>query len=146
MRRLVLMSVIMAVSAVSFAADQLDGSVWKTIDDKTGNPRATVKFTETNGTLSATIQSLLDKNAVKVCGKCTGSLKNKPVVGLTVVHGLKASSSDKNTYENGNILDPKSGKTYNLKGALSDNGRTLNLRGYMGVSILGRNQVWQRIN
>ena len=146
MRRLVLMSVIMAVSAVSFAADQLDGSVWKTIDDKTGKPRATVKFTETNAGLNATIQSLLDKDALKVCGKCTGSLKNKPIVGLTVVHGLKAASGDKNTYENGSILDPKNGKTYNVKGTLSDNGKTLNLRGYMGVSILGRNQVWQRVN
>ena len=146
MRRFILMSAIMAVSAVSFAADQLDGSVWKTIDDKTGNPRATVKFNEVNGTLNASIINLIDKNAVKICDKCTGSLKGKPVVGITVVHGLKAVSGLKNTYDYGNILDPKNGKTYKLKGTLSDDGKVFNLRGYMGVSILGRNQVWHRVS
>ena len=146
MLRFALMSAIMAVSSVSFAADQLDGSVWKTIDDKTGNPRATVKFTEANGELSATILNLIDKNATKVCEKCPGSLKNKPVVGLTVVHGLKAVNSAKNTYDYGNILDPKTGKTYRLKGTLSDDGKTLNLRGFMGVALLGRNQTWKRVN
>ncbi len=146
MRRFILMSAMMAMSAVGFAADRLDGTVWKTIDDKTGKPRATVKFTETsNGTLSATVQNLIDKDATKVCEKCTGNLKNKPVVGLTIVHGLKQVSGVKNTYDYGSILDPKSGKTYKLKGTLSEDGNTLNLRGYMGVSLLGRNQVWHRV-
>lgn len=145
MRRFVLMSAIMAVSAAGFAADQLDGTTWKTIDDKTGKPRGTVKFTETNGALNATVQSLIDKNATKVCEKCTGNLKGKPVVGITVVHGLKQVSGVKNSYDYGTILDPKTGKTYKLKGTLSDDGNTLNLRGYMGVSLLGRNQVWQRV-
>ena len=146
MRSLVLMSALMAVSAVSFAADQLDGSVWKTIDDKTGNPRATVKFTESNGALNATVINLIDKTALKVCDKCTGNLKGKPVVGIAVVHGLKAVSGEKNSYDYGSILDPKNGKTYKLKGTLSDDGKVLNLRGYMGISVLGRNQVWRRVS
>ncbi|XID75097.1 DUF2147 domain-containing protein [Alkanindiges sp. WGS2144] len=145
MRRFALVSIMMAVSAATFAADQLDGSVWRTIDDKTGKPRAMVKFTETNGSLSGTVQSLLDKNATKVCEKCTGNLKNKPVVGMTLVHGLRAVDGVKNSYDYGSILDPKSGKTYKLKGTLSDDGKTFNLRGYLGVSLLGRNQVWQRV-
>lgn len=145
MRRLILMTLVMAVSAASFAADQLNGSVWKTIDDKTGKPRAVVKFTETNGVLSGVVQDLVDKDATKICAACSGSLKNKPVVGLTIVHGLKPVSGVANSYDYGSILDPKTGKTYKLKGTLSNNGKTFNLRGYLGVSILGRNQTWQRV-
>lgn len=146
MRRFVLMSLMMAVSAAGFAADQLNGSTWKTIDDKTGKPRAIVKFTETNGSLSGTVQNLVDKDATKTCANCSGSLKNKPVVGLTIVHGLRPVSGVKNTYDYGSILDPKTGKTYKLKGTLSDDGKVFNLRGYLGVSLLGRNQTWQRVD
>ena len=133
MRRLILMTLVMAVSAASFAADQLNGSVWKTIDDKTGKPRAVVKFTESNGVLSGVVQDLVDKDATKICAACSGSLKKKPVSGVA------------NSYDYGSILDPKTGKTYKLKGTLSNNGKTFNLRGYLGVSILGRNQTWQRV-
>lgn len=146
MRGFILMSVVMLMSAASFAADQLNGSTWKTIDDKTGKPRATVKFSESNGALSATIQNLLDKDAAKTCSNCKGSLKNKPVVGLTIVHGLKPVSGVKNSYDYGSILDPKTGKTYKLKGTLSEDGKVFNLRGYLGVSLLGRNQTWQRVD
>lgn len=146
MRRLILMSLMMAVSAAGFAVDQLNGSTWKTIDDKTGKPRAIVKFTEVNGALSGTVQTLLDKDATRVCTSCSGSLKNKPVIGLTIVHGLKPVSGVNNSYDYGSILDPKTGKTYKLKGTLSDDGKVLNLRGYLGISLLGRNQTWQRAN
>lgn len=146
MRRFILMSLMMAVSAASFAADQLNGTTWKTIDDTTGKPRAIVKFTEVNGALSGTVQTLLDKDATRVCTSCSGSLKNKPVVGLTIVHGLKPVSGVSNSYDYGSILDPKTGKTYKLKGTLSDDGKVLNLRGYLGISLLGRNQTWQRAN
>lgn len=146
MYRFALFATLFSLSVTSFAADQLNGTSWRTIDDSTGKPRAVIKFNEVNGELTGTVQSLIDKNATKVCEKCTGSLKNKPVVGLTLVHGLKAVSGNKDTYEDGNILDPKSGKTYKLKANLADNGKTLNLRGYMGVSLLGRNQTWQRID
>lgn len=146
MYRFVLLASLLSVGMSSFAADQLNGTTWKTIDDTTGKPRAVVKFEETNGELHGTVQALLDKDATKVCQKCSGALKNKPVVGLTLVHGLKPVSGVKNAYDYGNIIDPKSGKTYKLKGTLSDDGRTFNLRGYMGVSLLGRNQTWQRVD
>jgi uncharacterized protein (DUF2147 family) len=145
MRRFILMSCMMALSAVGFAADQLNGTTWKTIDDKTGKPRAIVKFSEHNGSLSGTVQNLVDKDATKVCTNCSGSLKNKPVVGLTIVHGLKPVSGDSRSYDNGSILDPKTGKTYKLKGTLSNDGKVFNLRGYLGLSLLGRNQTWQRV-
>ncbi|SSS47647.1 signal peptide [Acinetobacter baumannii] len=63
---------------------------------------------------------------------------------MTIVHNLKNVGG--NSYENGTILDPKSGKTYKLKGELAEGGKKLKLRGYIGVSALGRNQTWIRAN
>ncbi len=146
MRSLILAVALSAVSVASFAKDVLDGSTWRTIDDKTGKPRATVQFTEnSNGTLSATVRSLIDKNATTHCNDCSGSLKGAPVVGLKIVNNLKAVKGEPNAYDSGNILDPHNGKTYKLKGTLSADGKTLNLRGFIGVSLLGRNQTWQRV-
>jgi len=63
---------------------------------------------------------------------------------VTIVHNLKNVGGT--SYENGTILDPKSGKTYKLKGELAEGGKKLKLRGYIGVSALGRNQTWIRAN
>ncbi len=69
---------------------------------------------------------------------------NKSLKGLKIVHGLKNVGGT--SYEDGTILDPSSGKTYKLKGELVDGGKTLELRGFIGVSVLGRNQTWIRAN
>lgn len=132
-------------SASAFAADTLHNTQWKTIDDATGKPKAVVEFKEqANGTLTATIKQLLDPNAATVCSKCSGALKGKPMVGLTIVNNLKPQGSNK--YANGTILDPKSGSSYSLKGELTSNGTKLELRGYKGIAALGRNQTWHRVN
>lgn len=127
------------------AADQLNGTVWKTIDDKTKEAKALVKFTEQkNGTLSATIQQILTKGEENACTKCEGPYKDKSLKGLTIIRDLKSAGSS--SYDNGSILDPQSGKTYKLKGTLAPGGQKLELRGYLGISLLGRNQTWIRAN
>lgn len=133
---------LMSAAVLVHAADPLNGTVWKTIDDKSKQPKAIVKFSEQkNGTLSATIQQVLTPGEENSCVKCEGTYHNKSLKGLTIVQNLKSTGS--NTYGGGTILDPKNGKTYKLKGELA--GQKLNLRGYIGVSALGRNQVWQRV-
>lgn len=134
---------LLGLSALANAADPLNGTVWKTIDDETKQPKAIVKFTEQkNGTLSASIQSVLTPGEENACTKCEGSYHNKSLKGLTIVKGLKNTGGT--SYDSGSILDPKSGKTYKLKGNLTDGGKKLELRGYIGVSALGRNQTWIR--
>lgn len=135
----------LTVSAAGFANSSLDGTKWQTIDDNTGKPRAVVEFTEKNGLLNGTVIALVDKNAAKTCQHCSGSLKNAPVVGLRIVRNLKPVSGDATAYENGTILDPYNGKTYKLKGQLSDDGKELNVRGFIGISLLGRTQTWHRL-
>jgi len=49
------------------------------------------------------------------------------------------------TWENGTVYDPESGKTYSGKITLNKNG-SLNMRGYVGVSMFGKTTVWTRVN
>ncbi|EXA64229.1 hypothetical protein J504_2676 [Acinetobacter baumannii 348935] len=143
MKKITLMLGLLGLSALANAADPLNGTVWKTIDDETKQPKAIVKFTEQkNGTLSASIQSVLTPGEENACTKCEGPYHNKSLKGFTIVKGLKNTGGT--SYDSGSILDPKSGKTYKLKGNLTDGGKKLELRGYIGVSALGRNQTWIR--
>ena len=145
MKRIALALGLLGLTALANAADPLNGTVWKTIDDKTKQPKAIVKFTEQkNGTLSASIQKVLTPGEEQACKKCEGPYHNKSLKGLKIVHGLKNVGGT--SYEEGTILDPASGKTYKLKGELANGGKTLELRGFIGVSVLGRNQTWVRAN
>ena len=72
------------------------------------------------------------------CTKCRGKLKNRPIKGLTIVSGMKKTGA--NEWSGGRILDPENGKYYRCKMTLK--GNRLYVRGYIGVSLLGRTQTW----
>jgi uncharacterized protein (DUF2147 family) len=111
---------------------------WTTIDDNTGKPRSTVEITVSNGTLSGRIVDLHDKSKLeKACDKCTDDRKGRPIVGLEIIRGMKA---DGDTWTDGTILDPETGKVYDCKLWLED-GR-LKVRGY--VAFFFRTQTWIR--
>ena len=125
-------------------AASLNGTKWQTIDEKTGEKKAIVQLTESGGQVTGKIIKVLDsKNAKATCEKCTGNLKNKPIEGLQILTGMKADGTNK--WSNGKLVDPESGKIYSGKLTLSDNGQSLNLRGYVGTPVFGRTQTWQRI-
>lgn len=143
MKKIVLALGLLSTAVLANAADPLNGTTWKTIDDSTKQAKAIVKFTEQkNGTLSATIQSVLTPGEENSCAKCDGPYHNKSLKGVTIVHGLQNVGGT--SYDNGTILDPKNGKTYKLKADLA--GSQLKLRGYIGIAALGRNQTWVRAN
>lgn len=145
MKKIALALGLLVTTVFANAADPLDGTVWKTIDDKTKQAKAVVKFTEqSNGTLTASIQSVLTPGEENACKKCEGTYKNKSLKGLTIVRNLKNAGGT--SYTGGSILDPQSGKTYKLKGNLAAGGKKLELRGFIGVAALGRNQTWVRAN
>ena len=143
MKKIALALSVFGLTALANAADPLHGTVWKTIDDQTKQAKALVKFTESNGTLSASIQQVLTKGEEKICTKCTGKYANKPLAGVTIVRNLKNVDGK---YEGGTIVDPQTGKEYKLKGELAPGGKQSNLRGFIGVSLAGRNQTWVRAN
>lgn len=69
------------------------------------------------------------------------SLRSKPIIGLEI---LKNFTFEDGKWTDGNIYDPKSGKVYSCTMTLNANG-DLNMRGYIGVSLLGRTEVWKRV-
>jgi uncharacterized protein (DUF2147 family) len=118
--------------------------LWRTIDDKTGKEKSLVRIVEANGELRATIEKLFREPHEEPnpnCDKCPGERKNKPVLGMMIMTGLKKSGSE---YDGGEILDPANGKTYRVKMWTAEGGKKLNVRGFIGVSLLGRTQVWLR--
>ncbi|MCM0045125.1 MAG: DUF2147 domain-containing protein [Burkholderiaceae bacterium] len=134
------------LSCAALSAWALDSpvGVWRTIDDKTGKEKSLVRISEVNGELRGTIEKLFREPGEEPnpnCDKCPGEKKNKPVIGMTILTGLKRDGQE---YAGGEILDPANGKTYKCKMWTTDGGKRLNVRGFIGVSVLGRTQVWVR--
>ncbi len=130
--------------APAFADDSSPIGLWKNIDDVSGKPKALIRITESNGVLQGKIEQLFrapseDQNPK--CEKCEDARKNQPIIGMVFMSGLK---KDGDEYAGGEILDPDNGKIYRSKMHLTDGGKKLNVRGYIGVPMLGRSQVWIR--
>lgn len=115
---------------------------WKTIDDNTGKQRSTVEIFEKDGKVFGKIVAITDPaKQDKVCDKCSGDDKNRPLIGLEIIKGL-SKKGDK--YEGGYIIDPDSGKRYKCYLELDD-ANTLKVRGYLGMALIGRTQTWHRV-
>jgi uncharacterized protein (DUF2147 family) len=118
--------------------------LWKNIDDKTGKPKADIRISEANGVLQGRIEKLYrpaNEDQNPICDKCEGADMGKPVVGLSIINGLKKDGEE---YNGGTILDPENGKVYKSKLKLIDGGKRLEVRGYIGMPMLGRSQTWER--
>ncbi|WP_245521131.1 DUF2147 domain-containing protein [Rhizobium laguerreae] len=130
------------MSSAAWADNSSPVGLWRNVDDVSGKPRALIRITESNGTLQGRIEKVfLAANESPTCAKCEGALKNAPVVGLVILSGLK---KDGDEYTGGQILDPDNGKVYSSKISVTNGGKKLNVRGFIGVSLLGRSQVWER--
>lgn len=127
------------------ASAQSPVGVWKTIDDATGEAKSEVKIYEENGKLYGVVQKFLRKDADpnSVCDKCSDWRKNQKMLGMLVIRDLKLNSG---FYQGGKILDPEKGKEYGCKIWLENgNPNVLVVRGFLGISMLGRTQKWQRV-
>jgi uncharacterized protein (DUF2147 family) len=127
----------------SFEGKSATGT-WRTVDDETGKARSHVKIWEDNGKYFGKIEQLLNRAADEdqdpICTVCPADRKNKKVIGMTIVRGMKKESS---RYGGGKILDPKKGTEYDCTMWLTDK-NTLKVRGWWGPVY--RTQTWHRIN
>ncbi len=134
-------------STVGRAADMSTPvGLWRTIDDTTGQDRSLVRIVAAGGALEGKVEKALnrmpDDDPDGLCRKCPDARKDQPIVGMTILTGLKQGGNA--VWAGGEILDPGNGKTYRCKVKLIDGGRKLEVRGFIGVSLLGRTQTWVR--
>jgi uncharacterized protein (DUF2147 family) len=114
---------------------------WTSFDEKTGKPNSIIEIYENNGKLYGKIIKVFNpKYANAKCIKCTGADYNKPIIGLVIMKNL---IKDGDEYSGGEIFDPEHGKTYKCKIKLKDKNK-LELRGFIGFSLIGKTQIWTR--
>lgn len=128
----------------AFADENSPVGLWKTYDDAGKKAKALIRITEQNGALQGRIEKLIltaaeDQNPA--CDKCKGARKDQPIIGMVILNNLK---KDGDQYSGGEILDPEVGETYKSKLQVIEGGKKLSVRGYIGVPMLGRSQVWVR--
>jgi uncharacterized protein (DUF2147 family) len=131
-----------AMATSALAAPRPDG-LWAITED--GKPLALITVKTVGGEVQGVLGGPLNGDPPnRICDKCQGGLHNQRITGMKVVWGLKPDPSDPLSYKDGSILDPDSGNTYSALMTESADGKTLTVRGYMGIAALGRTQIWLR--
>jgi uncharacterized protein (DUF2147 family) len=117
--------------------------VWHTIDDVTGKPRGIVEIVRRGSTMIGIARGSLDPNEPvgALCTKCTDDRRGLPLQDLEIMRGV---TSQGDYWGGGEILDPDKGKTYKVRLKVVDGGRKLEVRGFIGISLVGRTQTWRR--
>jgi uncharacterized protein (DUF2147 family) len=124
------------------AAEPSAVGVWQKIED--GRPALYVIIVDHGGVFEGVMAKLFPRpgdDPNPICSGCTDDRKNAPWVGLSLIRDMKRNGL---VYDNGNVLDPRDGKVYSAKMTVSPDGQTLVLRGYIGFSLLGRDETWTR--
>ena len=141
------MKTLIAATLLSLAgtawAQATPAGLWKTIDDESTQAKSLVRISDAGGVFSGKVEKILDpaKQDGK-CEKCTDARKDKPVLGMTIVEGVK-KNPDEAYFDGGTILDPNNGKSYKVRMTPKDGGKSLEVRGFIGPFY--RNQTWQRV-
>lgn len=115
--------------------------VWKNLDDEDGKEKSHIEIYQQNGKLRGKVVKLLPAATVTKCNSCKGDKKGKDLLGMDILWDMKETGK---VWDGGQILDPKNGKEYNCKIEF-DGTEKLKVRGYIGVSIFGRTQVWYKV-
>lgn len=144
-KRQALIALILIAGSITAAWAQMTPvGLWRSMDDKSGEAKSEIRITEAGGVLSGKVEKLLRKGAdpAALCTECKDDLKDKPMVGLTIISNAKKAEG-KDVWEGGKILDPENGKSYTLRLTPVDDGKKLDVRGSIGP--FWRTQTWIRV-